>query len=145
MSADASLEADDDYIRTVLENGSYMKYGDEGVPVVVADKKKQESSKEDEEEDSEEAIGDSESKREKSGPPLDKDFAKLLNEIEVRFRKDDPESSRNDKHPLKGYSKKLVTLLGRGSLLLGVVCHVLAADNTGEFDPYVIERIKNAV
>lgn len=28
---------------------------------------------------------------------------------------------------------------------MGVVSHVLTADNTGEFDPYFIDRIKNAL
>ena len=41
--------------------------------------------------------------------------------------------------------RKLVTLVARGQLVVGVVAHVLAEDNTGEFDPYFIERIKNAV
>ena len=38
-----------------------------------------------------------------------------------------------------------MTLIGRGQLVVGVVCHVLGEDNTGEFDPYYIERIKNAM
>lgn len=29
--------------------------------------------------------------------------------------------------------------------MIGVVCHILGDDNTGEFDPYCIERIKNAM
>lgn len=41
--------------------------------------------------------------------------------------------------------KKLTTLVGRGELVIGVVSHVLGEDNTGEFDPYFIERIKNAL
>lgn len=30
-------------------------------------------------------------------------------------------------------------------MTVGVVCHVLGDDNTGEFDPYYIQRIKNAM
>ena len=41
--------------------------------------------------------------------------------------------------------KKLVTLVGKGQLLVGVACHILAEDNTGEFDPFCIERIKNSL
>ncbi len=29
--------------------------------------------------------------------------------------------------------------------MVGVVCHVLDDDNTGEFDPYYIDRIKNTL
>ena len=35
--------------------------------------------------------------------------------------------------------------MAKGQLLVGVVSHVLSLDNTGEFDPYCIERIKNCV
>jgi hypothetical protein len=29
--------------------------------------------------------------------------------------------------------------------VIGAVFHVVALDNTGEFDPYFVERIKNAL
>lgn len=35
--------------------------------------------------------------------------------------------------------------LENGALVIGAVFHVLSEDNTGEFDPYFIERIKNAL
>ena len=45
-----------------------------------------------------------------------------------------------------GLKKKLVTLVcGQSSLVLGAVFHILAEDNTGEFDPYFIERMKNSL
>jgi len=50
-----------------------------------------------------------------------------------------------------GYTKKLVVMVtgsdkgGEGSMVVGAVCHIVNDDNTGEFDPYFIERIKNAL
>ena len=45
--------------------------------------------------------------------------------------------------------KKLVTLVSgkgtSGSLVIAGVFHVLDDDNTGEFDPFFIERTKNAM
>jgi hypothetical protein len=45
--------------------------------------------------------------------------------------------------------RKLITLVSgkgtSGSLAIGGVFHILDDDNTGEFDPYFIERMKNAV
>jgi len=41
--------------------------------------------------------------------------------------------------------KKLATLVGKGQLVVGVVNHVLGDDNTGEFDPYFVDRIKNSL
>lgn len=29
--------------------------------------------------------------------------------------------------------------------MVGVVCHVIGLDNTGEFDPYCVERVKNCM
>jgi hypothetical protein len=71
-----------------------------------------------------------------------------LNEIEIRFRKEDSaevKERRAIKMANQGKARQLCTLIGRGQLMLGVVSHVLAEDNTGEFDPYVIERIKNSL
>jgi len=72
----------------------------------------------------------------------------LLNEIDLKFRKDEGievKEKRLKKLQNRNKSRKLVTLVARGQLIVGVVCHVLADDNTGEFDPYFIERIKNAM
>jgi hypothetical protein len=46
---------------------------------------------------------------------------------------------------LQGKSRKLVALVGKAHLVIGIVCHVLADDNTGEFDPFFIGRIKNTL
>ena len=43
------------------------------------------------------------------------------------------------------YKKKIVTLVAKGSCLIGALFHVNSDDNTGEFDPYFIERIKNCL
>jgi hypothetical protein len=50
-----------------------------------------------------------------------------------------------------GRTRKVAVLVsGKGSnlngaLVIGAVFHVLSEDNTGEFDPYYIERMKNAL
>ena len=41
--------------------------------------------------------------------------------------------------------QKILTLVSRGHCVVGAVFHVLRADNTAEFDPYFIERIKNCL
>jgi hypothetical protein len=71
-----------------------------------------------------------------------------LNEIEIRFRKEDPQEiiDKREKNLKEHFKiKKLVTLMGKGELLIGVISHIISDDNTGEFDPYYIERIKNAL
>ena len=35
--------------------------------------------------------------------------------------------------------------MGKNQLLVGVVGHIIGLDNTGEFDPYFIDRMKNAL
>ena len=40
---------------------------------------------------------------------------------------------------------KIVSLVARGHCVVGAVFHVVRDDNTGEFDPYYIERIKNCM
>ena len=37
------------------------------------------------------------------------------------------------------------TVVAKGSCLIGALFHVNSDDNTGEFDPYFIERIKNCL
>ena len=39
----------------------------------------------------------------------------------------------------------MVTLVGRGHCVVAAVFHVINDDNTAEFDPYFIERIKNCI
>lgn len=112
-----------------------------------------EEEEEDEEEDVEEkkhAVGarPKSTKHQAEDKPMDKEFKKLLNELEIRFKKEETQVIK-DKKALqkKGYHKvkKLVSLVGKGQLVVGVVCHVLGDDNTGEFDPYFIDRIKNTM
>ena len=70
---------------------------------------------------------------------------KVINEIELRFRKDEPPSVR-ERRKIRAQNldhvRKLVTLVtGKGqsgSLVIGGVFHILDDDNTGEFDPYFI-------
>lgn len=40
---------------------------------------------------------------------------------------------------------KLITLVSRGHCLVGAVFHLNRPDNSAEFDPYFIERIKNCL
>lgn len=40
---------------------------------------------------------------------------------------------------------KLLTLVSRGHCLIGAVFHIYNGDNTAEFDPFFIERIKNCL
>ena len=40
---------------------------------------------------------------------------------------------------------KIVSLVSKGHCVVGAVFHVVCDDNTGEFDPYFIERIKNCI
>lgn len=44
-------------------------------------------------------------------------------------------------------AKKMVTIVcdESGALVIGAVFHILNEDNTGEFDPYFIDRMKNAL
>ena len=53
------------------------------------------------------------------------------------MRKEDPSC--------EGFIKKLVTIVSSGYFVVGGVFHVVDEDNTGEFDPYFIERMKNAI
>ena len=36
-------------------------------------------------------------------------------------------------------------MVSTGNMVIGCVFHVMGEDNTGEFDPYGIERMKNAM
>lgn len=42
-------------------------------------------------------------------------------------------------------SEKLAVLVLKGSVVVGAVFHLNSVDNTGEFDPFFIERIKNSI
>lgn len=82
---------------------------------------------------------------------------KILNEIEIRLRKEEGlevKEKREKKTANLGRARKLAVLVttgGKGgsdessSLVIAGVFHVLAEDNTGEFDPYYIERMKTAL
>jgi hypothetical protein len=80
----------------------------------------------------------------------DQELAKVINEIELRFRKEEPPNVR-DRRKTRAqdldHVRKLVTLVtgkgSSGSLVIGGVFHILDDDNTGEFDPFFIERMKN--
>ena len=39
----------------------------------------------------------------------------------------------------------MISLIAKGHCVVGAVFHVMDNDNTGEFDPYFIERIKNCM
>jgi hypothetical protein len=72
-----------------------------------------------------------------------------VQEIEVRFRKEDPPGLKEKR--MKNiaenlmYSRKVCSLVSQGPLVIACVFHVISQDNTGEFDPYGIERMKNAM
>lgn len=66
----------------------------------------------------------------------------------MRFRKEDPpgvKEKRKMKQENLGYVRKVCTLVSQGPMVIGCVFHVINEDNTGEFDPYGIERMKNAL
>lgn len=134
-----------------------MKYGDEeegeGKKDDV-DAKNDDSEEEEEDEEEEEekkhAVGarPKSTKHQAEDKPIDKEFKKLLNELEIRFKKDETQVIKDKKALQKqGHHKikKMVSLVAKGQLVVGVVCHVLGDDNTGEFDPYFVDRIKNTM
>lgn len=65
---------------------------------------------------------------------------KVTKSEEKQKRKEDKAKAGNS-----SYKKKIVTLVAKGSCLIGALFHVNSEDNTGEFDPYFIERIKNCL
>lgn len=74
--------------------------------------------------------------------------------MEVRFRRDEPASIKEKRKRQvlnKGRTRKVAVLVSgkgsieNGSLMIGAVFHVLSENNTGEFDPFYVERIKNAL
>ena len=82
------------------------------------------------------------------------EIRKLLNEFEIRLYRGGVQGEKGFELKEKSNHKKmLVTLVnggGKGSaesgkLVVGAVFHVLGEDNTGEFDPYFVERIKNSL
>lgn len=143
LSADFTEEADDEYMRKVLEKETYMKYETE-TNVTEGDVKATE----------EEAKASASKPKQ---PPkvikkADQELAKVINEIELRLRHDEPPSVRERRKVRAqnlGLVRKLITLVSgkgtSGSLVIGGVFHILDDDNTGEFDPYFIERMKNAL
>ncbi|CDW73564.1 UNKNOWN [Stylonychia lemnae] len=160
LSADLSLEADDDYIHHVIEQGNYVKLDEESKDGLKAQaaKKSRDDSDDDDDEDEEEKRESIASTTPNVVPKaasalnantqVDIELKKLLNEIEIKFRKDESAEVREKRSRKKrdqNKTKKLATIVGRGQLIVGVVCHVLGDDNTGEFDPYFVERIKNAM
>mmetsp|Transcript_18743 Transcript_18743/g.17872 ORF Transcript_18743/g.17872 Transcript_18743/m.17872 type:complete len:249 (-) Transcript_18743:724-1470(-) len=121
----------------MVDQGSYLKKEEE-------EKSEKKGEFEDEIKQQLEKTGS----QEESKKDEDKVFKKLLNEIEIRFRKEEPEEikkKRLAKKNMQGKSRKLVALVGKGNLMVAMVSHVLFQDNTGEFDPYYIERIKNCI
>ena len=79
----------------------------------------------------------------------EQEFNKILNEIEMRFRKEDPPGVKEKRQKKKvdnlGLIPKICTLVSQGSMVIGCVFHVVNEDNTGEFDPYGVERMKNSL
>lgn len=73
---------------------------------------------------------------------------------EMRFRKKKTSSKSETQaeldikkfHPdATNRSEKLAVLVLKGSVVVGAVFHINSVDNTGEFDPFYIERIKNCI
>ena len=63
-------------------------------------------------------------------------------------KSDKSEAKKKDKEiPLVKNKQrpKVVTLLAKGNCLIGALFHVDGLDNTSEFDPFFIERIKNCM
>lgn len=60
---------------------------------------------------------------------------------------DDPNPLRSKQdHEYKIKQKwKILTLVSKGHCVVGAVFHAMSADNTAEFDPFYIERIKNCL
>lgn len=52
---------------------------------------------------------------------------------------------RKRKEELCGYVRKVCSIVSEGPTVVACVFHVLSDDNTGEFDPYGIERVKNCM
>ena len=92
----------------------------------------------------------------------------VVNEMKLRKKKNDPNQKKDPKpkkfadeqvdwadyNPMrciqdseKKYKNKwkIVSLVAKGHCVVGAVFHVVCDDNTGEFDPYFIERIKNCI
>ena len=46
---------------------------------------------------------------------------------------------------LSSLKYKLVTLVSLGHCVVGAVFHMFSSDNSAEFDPYFIQRIKNCL
>lgn len=73
---------------------------------------------------------------------------KAIAELEKMGRREDSaniKAKRAARVWAKGRLKKLATLVSSGRLVVGAAFHVVASDNTGEFDPYFIERMKHAL
>ena len=92
----------------------------------------------------------------------------VVNEMKLRKKKNDLNQKKEQKrkkftdeqadwsdyNPMRGIQDnekklknkwKIVSLVARGHCVVGAVFHVVCDDNTGEFDPYFIERIKNCI
>ena len=120
LSAELSEEANDEYMREVLENEIYSKQ--------TAD----------------EEEGAADEKPVSEGL----DLKQAIAELDKMARKEDSakiKAKRATKALNKGRMKKLATLVSSGRLVVAAAFHVVANDNTGEFDPYFIERMKHAL
>jgi hypothetical protein len=77
-------------------------------------------------------------------------IAQLVKEMRIRHKKNSKSEAKDTPHVIdetlpKNRRQKLVTLVAKGSCVIGAVFHVNSKDNTGEFDPFYIERIKNCL
>lgn len=54
-------------------------------------------------------------------------------------------ANRKNKDCGKRRSLKIMTLVARDECVIGAVFHVMGEDETGEFDPFFIDRIKNCL
>jgi len=80
--------------------------------------------------------------------PEDFDLKKAVAELDKMCRQEEStniKAKRAAKAWSNGRLKKLATLVSAGRLVVAAAFHVIATDNTGEFDPYFIERMKHAL
>lgn len=75
----------------------------------------------------------------------------MIKEMRLRKKKDVKVQNQTDKKKSQiveladKRKAKLVTMVAKGNCLIGAVFHVNSSDNTGEFDAFFIERIKNCL
>jgi hypothetical protein len=120
LSAELSEDANDEHLREVLEKEIYSKQSGEEEEGAAEEKTVSESF----------------------------DLKKAIAELDTMCRQEESMNikvKRATKALINGRLKKLATLVSVGRLVVAAAFHVVASDNTGEFDPYFIERMKHAL